>query len=89
MPEIALDEFSAELIQSEYELDGSRKDPSCKSGLRKISYTLQQYIVITIRGYVFPDKKERLGFVPRFEITASEVKFRIKPGSYKDGDCFE
>ncbi len=89
MPEIALDEFSTEVILSEYELHGARKDPTCKSGQRKVSYTLQQYIVITIRGSIFPDTKEKLGFVPRLEVSASEVKFRIKPGSYKDGECFE
>jgi hypothetical protein len=86
-PDIPLDDFSIDVVIGQQKIDATRPDTRCASGERKIEFTLEFYVTVTIKGKVVKDPDRECSYKTDFVATTSPVKSRVKPGSYKEGDC--
>ena len=86
-PDIPLDDFSTEIAIGEQKIEATRPDPRCDSGERKMEFVVEFYVVVTIKGKATKDPEKECSYKTDYTVTTSEVKSRVKPGSYKEGDC--
>jgi hypothetical protein len=86
-PEIPLDDFKFEVVIQEQKVEGTRPDPRCESGQRKIEFVVEFYVVVTIKGSAKKDPTRECSYKYTYVPSTSGLKSRVKAGSYKEGAC--
>ncbi|MGH2414601.1 MAG: hypothetical protein ACRDEA_13145, partial [Microcystaceae cyanobacterium] len=81
------DDFSTDIVLDMRTIQTVRSDSRCKSGRRKIEFIIEFYRTVTITGKFVPDPKKEGEYIFEGQTTVSATKTRVKPGSYKEGDC--
>ena len=60
-------------------------DPTCESGKRKVTVTIETYVTVTIIGQLVKDEVNICSYKTEYQITRSSMKARIV--SHEIGDC--
>jgi hypothetical protein len=84
---IPLDDYSLEVVIGQQKIEGTRPDPRCPSGERKIEFVVEFYVVVTIKGKATKDPDKKCSYKTDYTVTTSPMKSRVKAGTYKEGDC--